>query len=181
MASLKDFALKNIKEFVGEDGYGLTASMYLHGKRIGSYADHADGSPEIVSYVSDEAEKEMRKLIVSYAKDHPDSYIVDMYLEDQKRYEEDYKKFKRNYPYIPDEDITIESMSSNSIVYIVEDFLKLRESERLYKLYVKKGYRVISLKGHQVTAYPSNWSDEKIKEEAKGQKIFSSLNDFIIA
>lgn len=181
MASLKDFALKNIKEFVGKDGYGLTASMYLHGKRIGSYTDHADGSPEIVSYVSDEAEKEMRKLIVSYAKDHPNSYIVDMYLADPKRYKEDSERFKKAYPYIPDEDITIESMSSNSIVYIVEDFLKLKETERLYKLYVKKGYRVISLKGHQVTAYPSNWSDEKIKEEAKCQKIFSSLDDFIIA
>lgn len=181
MASLKGFSLKNIKEYVGEDGYGLTASMYLHGKRIGSYTDHADGSPEIVSYVSDEAEKEMRKLIVSYAKDHPDSYIVDMYLADPKRYKEDCEKFKRNFPYIPDEDITIESMSSNSAVYIVEDFLKLKEAERLYKLYVKKGFQVISLKGHQVTAYPSNWSDEKIKEEAKGQKIFSSLDDFIIA
>ena len=72
-------------------------------------------------------------------------------------------------------------MSSNSIVYIVEDFLKLKESERLYKQYLKKGYRAISLKGHQVTAYPNNWSDEKIKEEAKDQKIFSSLDDFIIA
>lgn len=180
MASLKDFALKNIKEFVGKDGYGLTASIYLHGKRIGFYTDHADGSPEIVSYVSDEAEKEMRKLIVSYAKDHPDSYIVDMYLADPKQYEEDCERFKKDYPYIPDEDITIESMSSNSIVYIVEDFLKLRESESLYKLYVKKGYRAISLKGHQVTAYPSSWSDEKIQEEAKGQKVFASLDDFII-
>lgn len=181
MASICDFALKNIKEFVGEEGYGLTASMYLHGKRIGSYADHADGSPEIVSYISDEAEKEMMKLIVSYAKDHPNSYIVDMYLADPKRYEEDCERFKKDYPYIPDDDITVESMSSNSIVYIVEDFLKLKESERLYKQYVKKGYRAISLKGHQVTAYPNNWSDEKIKEESKDQKIFSSLDDFIIA
>lgn len=31
MASICDFALKNIKEFVGEEGYGLTASMYLQG------------------------------------------------------------------------------------------------------------------------------------------------------
>lgn len=139
------------------------------------------GSPEIVSYISDEAEKEMMKLIVSYAKDHPNSYIVDMYLADPKRYEEDRERFKKDYPYIPDDDITVESMSSNSIVYIVEDFLKLKESERLYKQYVKKGYRAISLKGHQVTAYPNNWSDEKIKEEAKDQKIFSSLDDFIIA
>ena len=64
MASICDFALKNIKEFVGEEGYGLTASMYLHGKRIGSYADHADGSPEIVSYISDETEKEIMDQVI---------------------------------------------------------------------------------------------------------------------
>ena len=46
MAKIMNFQMKNIKRLTGREGYGYTASLYLDGKRIGTYADYADGGPE---------------------------------------------------------------------------------------------------------------------------------------
>ena len=70
-------------------------------------------------------------------------------------------------------------MASNSIVYIVVDFLNLLEVEKAFKKYHKKGYRAIGVSGENLSAYPASWSDEMIKEKAKGKTLYMSLNDFI--
>ena len=128
--------------------------------------------------VSAEAEKEMMKLVIEYAKEHNNEFIVDLYNERPQQFKEECERFKKKYPYIPDEDITIQTMASNSIVYIVEDFLTLLDTEKQFKKFQKKGYRAISMNGTRITAYPVSWSDEQIKAHAQNNKVYMSLDDF---
>lgn len=162
-----------------ERGYGCTASLYLNGKRIGTYADYGDGAMEEVEYVSKEAEEDMMRVIIAYAKEYHNDYIINLYKERPQQFKEECERFKKYHPYIPDEDITIETMASNSIVYIVSKFLELMEDEKFFKKYQKLGYRAISVHGNDVTAYPASWTDEKIKGMAKG-KLYFSFADFEI-
>ena len=178
MASIKGFQLKNVKQTLGREGYGCTATMYLHGKKIGTYADYGDGGCEHVDYISKEAEVEMMKIIIEYAKEHPNKFIVDLYHDRPQQFKEECERFKKYHPYIPDEDITIETMASNSIVYIVEGVLSLLDIEKQFKKCIKQGYRAISSNGHTMTMYPASWSDERIKTEADGNEIYMSLDDF---
>lgn len=178
MASIKGFQLKNVKQPIGREGYGCTATMYLHGKKIGTYEDYGDGACEDVTYVSKDAEAEMMKVIIEYAKEHPNKFIIDLYHRRPQQYKEECESFKKQYPYIPDEDITIETMASNSIAYIVEGVLELMEDEKQFKKYQKKGYGAISLDGSNLYAYPVGWSEDQIKASAKGHKLYMSLDDF---
>lgn len=180
MASIKGFQMKNIKNTLGREGWGCTATLYLKGKKIGTYADYGDGAMEEVEYVSKEAEEDMMKVIIAYAKEHPNDYIINLYKERPQQFKEECERFKKFHPYIPDEDITIETMASNSIVYIVEDFIHLLDLEKAFKKYQKKGYGVISVNENTITAYPKNWSKEKIQKEAKGAQLYTSLADFVI-
>lgn len=178
MASIKGFQMKNVRQTIGVEGYGCIATMYLNGKKIGTYADYGDGACEDVCYVSKEAEQDMMKVIIDYAKENPNDYIVNLYKEKPNQYKEECERFKKYHPYIPNEDITIQTMASNSIVYIVGDFLNLLDMEKQFKKFHKKGYRAIAIDGNNLSAYPANWSDEKIKEAAKGKILYMSLNDF---
>lgn len=179
MASIKGFQMKGVKNILGREGYGCTASLYLNGKKIGTYEDYGDGAPEEVDYVSKEAEADMMRVIIAYAKEHPNNYIINLYKERPAQYERTCEIFKKYHPYIPDEDITIETMASNSIVYIVEDFLSLLDMEKEYKKYVKKGYKAIAVQGDKLEAYPATWTDAQITEAAKGKTLYSSPADFI--
>lgn len=178
MASIKGFQLKNVKQTKGIEGYGCTASMYLNGKKIGTYADYGDGGMEDVTFVSKEAEENMIKTIIEFAKTYSNEFIIALYKERPEQFADVCRRFKKAYPYIPDEDITIQTMASNSIVWIVNEFLKLYEVEKVYKRYVKKGYRAVCAYGTDIAAYPASWSDEKILEEANGHKVYMSLDDF---
>ena len=178
MASIKGFQLKNVKQTLGREGYGCIASMYLNGKKIGTYEDYGDGACEDVTYVSPEAEKEMMKTIIEFAKEYDNDFVINLYKERPQQFKEECERFKQRYPFIPDEDITIKTMASNSIVYIVEAVLELRDHEKYFKKYQKQGYKAISLDGNNLSAYPKSWSDEKIKAEAKGKTLYMSLEDF---
>ena len=178
MASIKGFQMKNVKRTVGREGYGCLATMYLNGKKIGTYEDYGDGGCENVCYVSKEAEENMMKVIIAHAKENPNNYIIELYKERPNQYREECERFKKYHPYIPEEDITMQTMASNEIVYIVEDFLELLEMEKQFKKYNKKGYRAIAIDGSSLSAYPANWSDERIKEAANGKMLYMSLDDF---
>lgn len=179
MASIMGFQMKNVKNIRGREGYGCSGTMYLNGKKIGSYIDYGDGAMEEVEYVSKEAEEDMMRVIIAYAKTNPNDFIINLYRERPQQFQEECERFRKYHPYIPEEDITIETMASNSIVYIVEDFLTLYYLERDYKKYQKKGYRAIGVKGNNITAYPASWSDEKIRENADGEDLYMSLDDFV--
>ena len=125
MASIKGFQLKNVKQTLGREGYGCIATMYLNGKKIGTYEDYGDGVCEDVTYISPEAEKEMMKVIIEFAKEYDNVFVINLYKERPQQFKEECERFKKHHPYIPDEDITIKTMASNSIVYIVEELLYL--------------------------------------------------------
>jgi hypothetical protein len=179
MASIKGFQLKSVKQTLGREGYGCMATMYLNGKKIGTYADYGDGGCEDVEYVSKAAEEAMMKVVIDYAKTYQNDFVVQIYKDRPQQFKEECEIFKKYHPYISDEDITIQTMASNSIVYIVEDLLNLMDDEKLFKKYQKKGYKAIAIKGTQLSAYPSSWSDDRIKKEATGKTLYMSLNDFI--
>lgn len=178
MASIKGFQLKNVKQTLGREGYGCIATMYLNGKKIGTYEDYGDGACENVTYVSPEAEKEMMKVIIEFAKEYDNDFVINLYKERPQQFKEKCERFKKRYPYIPDEDITIKTMASDSIVYIVEEFLYLLDIEKRFKKYTKQRYRAIAVQGDTISMYPIQWSDEKIKSEAKGKTLYMSLEDF---
>lgn len=180
MASIKNFELKNIKRTLGREGYGATATMYLNGKKIGAYADYGDGAGGECDYISKKAKEEMMKLVIEYAKTHPNEYIVNLFKNEPKRFEEECEIFKKYHSYIPDEDITMETMSSKSEEYIVCDLLKLVEREKILKRNLKKGYRAISFDTNTYTLYPESWTDERIKKEAGESELYMSLKDFNI-
>lgn len=177
MATIKGFQLKNVKQIIGREGYGCSASMYLNGKKIGTYIDYGDGGCEEVNYTSKEAEQEMTKIIIAYAKEHPNHYIIDIYNNRPQQYKEESERFKKNHPYIPDEDITIQTMASNSIVYIVEDILTMLDYEKAFKQAIKKGYGSIGVKGNKIYSIPVEYPIEKIKL-LELDKIYTSINDF---
>ena len=180
MASIKGFQLKNVKNTLGIEGYGCLATMYLNGKKIGTYADYGDGAMEDVTYVSKEAEEAMMRVIIDFAKEYDNEFVVNIYHERPQQFKEECESFKQRYPFIPDKDITIQTMASNSIVHIVEELLQLVDLEKRFKSYQKKGYRAIGIAGQSISAYPASWSDEKIKTHAKveGEQLYMSLEDF---
>ena len=160
MAKIKGFQMKNIKNIPGREGYGCSATLYLNNKKIGTFADYGDGGPEVVEYISEEAEADMMRVIIAHAKEVKNEFIINLYKHNPQMFDRECERFKKAHPYIPDEDITMETMASNSIVYIVEDFLRLQDLEKQFKKYKKKGYEIIR--------------DEN-------GKIYSSLDDFIVA
>lgn len=186
MASINGFQLKNVNRITGREGIGCSGTMYLNGKKIGTYCNYADGREPDVIYISREAELEMVKLVLDYAKTHPNEYIVKMYKENQDRYEDKCRELKKHYPDISDKNITIESMAGNSIEYIITDFLLLLGLEKTFKKYHKKGFKAISVHmssnnwSYDIEAYPDNWTDKRIEEKANGRKIYWSLDDFNI-
>ena len=183
MAKIMGFQLKNIKKTRGIEGYGCIATMYLDGKKIGTYADYADGAMGNAEYDSKEAEEKMTKVIISYAKKHPSEYVVKLYDQRPKQFKETCQRFKEVHPYIPDEDITKETMSANDICFIVEDFLLLHDAERRFKTMNKKGYKAlfVSEKGEMIS-YPSVWTDEKVLNDVKKcnlvGNVYFSIEDF---
>lgn len=184
MASIKGFQMKNIKNTLGREGYGCTATMYLNGKKIGTYADYGDGAMEDVNYVSKEAEEEMMKVVIAYAKEHPNPLMEDLYTKNPDRFKSECERFKKYHPYIPEADITIRTMASNSVVYIVGDFLALYDVEKTFKKKQKQGYGAISVEENKktgqtfMTSYPASWSEERIKKEAGDNPLYMSLSDF---
>lgn len=180
MASIRGFQMKKVKRTFGTEGYGCTATLYLDGKKIGTYADYGDGAMGNISYISKDAEIEMVRFIIAYAKECENDFMIGLYRECPERFREECERFKKYHPYIPDEDITIKTMASNSIEYVVSDFLKLLDNEKEFKKYIKQGYKAISIDGNMVSAYPPQWSNEKIEKAAKGAKVYYSLTDFCI-
>ena len=122
----------------------------------------------------------MMKTIIAYAKKVPNEFVINLYQECPEQYKKECEWFRKTHPYIPEEDITKETMASNSIVYIVSDFLKLFDAEKQFKKFSKKGYVAISVEGNQIFAYPPNYSKEQIMAEADGGNIYFSLDDFNI-
>lgn len=178
MATIKGFQLKNVKHPIGREGYGLLATMYLNGKKIGTYEDYGDGALGDTNYVSKDARADMMKVVIAHAKENHNEYIENMYRDKPDRYTEEVQRFKKCNPFIPDEDITIQTMSMNDEVYIISAWERLADDEKQYKKFAKDGYDVMGVKGDRLHGYKSSLVPmEKIKDVGF-DKLYTSLDDF---
>ena len=180
MASILGFQLKNFKPTKSTDYTNFVATMYLNGKKIGTYADYGDGGCEEVKFVSKEAEQEMWKVIVAFANKYPNQGLFGWYNMRPQRYREAKENFIKTHPYIPKEDVTVTTMAGASIVFIVGVYLNLLEYEKAFKQYQNKGCRAISVKEDSVHAYPADWTDEQIRKASEGRTLYMSLDDFVM-
>lgn len=165
MANLGGFQMKNIKHFpsseYGPRG-GTSATIYLDGKKVADYIDFGDGGEEQVTYVSKEAEEKMWRFIVDYAKSHENLFIEKLLNERPEQYKQERDNFIKYHPYIPEEEVNIKVVASDSIVYPVSEFEKLADMEKYFKKMEKKGYQAVSTDGHRMSAYPASWTKEQI-------------------
>ena len=200
MANLGGFQMKNIKRFpsmeYGDQG-GTSATLWLDGKKIGDYIDYGDGGMEEVTYVSKEAEEKMWRFIVDFAKSHENIFIENLLNDRPEQYKQERDNFIKLHPYIPEEEVNIRVVASDSIVYPVSEFLKLADMEKFYKKMEKKGYRAVGTDEFNTVAYPKNWTDEMIMEDvgkrndenavrilhgdADKTEVYFSLDDFNIS
>lgn len=181
MANIKGFQLKNIKTPIGREGYGCLASIYLHGKKVGNYEDYGDGS--FGNYnLSKDAEEEIIKIALEYAKSHPDKNLnwVEFYSK-----EEVFERAKENllnkYPFLSEKDITVNTVYID-VEYLVNEFSLLVAKEKDFKKEIKKGYKAVAFVGYTMYSYPSSWSDKQIQEDAKSKnaEVYLNLEDFNI-
>ena len=104
MNDAKDWAVKNVKSFVGNEGYGFNASVYYKGKRVALAYDDASGGPVVVQW-SDKAAEQALQTHLKTLPEVPYDYGVvrGAYKVDEgmfvvrlvDRYEED-KQLKRH-------------------------------------------------------------------------------------
>ena len=59
------YTVKNVKSFMGREGYGYSCSLYKDGKNIGTVTDTADGGPADLYLNSRELEDELRDYVNS--------------------------------------------------------------------------------------------------------------------
>jgi len=55
----EDWAVKAVKTFIGNEGYGFNANLYLKGKRVAFVYDDASGGPVRFQWADQEAESAM--------------------------------------------------------------------------------------------------------------------------
>lgn len=57
------YSVKNVKSFMGREGYGYSCSLYKDGKNIGTVTDTADGGEADLYLASRELEQELRDYV----------------------------------------------------------------------------------------------------------------------
>jgi hypothetical protein len=101
MAKIAGIELKAVKQFVGHDGYGFEATVYMDGKRIGHAFDGAYGG-EIELRIDRPFDEEYTKRAAAYFAKNPTVYAENVYaqrtwlLEELLRLKEIEKVFKKN-------------------------------------------------------------------------------------
>lgn len=58
-----EYTVKNVKIFMGREGYGFSCTLYKNGERIGTVTDTADGGPADLYLNSRELEQELRDYV----------------------------------------------------------------------------------------------------------------------
>jgi hypothetical protein len=181
MASIKGFKLKNVKQPLGREGYGCIGTMYLGNKKIGEYADYGDGAEADINLCSKENEELLIKIAVEYAKEHPNKEWMAFY-DNKDFFERRKESFKKRYPFISEEDITKETVYAD-ISFLVEEFLFLQATEKIFKKNPKRGYSAVGIKGNNIVSYSDSWDEERVLKVAKldnVEKLFFKLEDFDI-
>jgi len=180
MAKIKGIQLKSVKDFVGREGYGFSANIYLDNKNVGEVLDTANGSGEFEFHYKDKSQTEiLARLSKEYFKENPKYMLY---------FDEKGSERSQNEGYISD---------------MVEELKLLTFVEKAYKKYTKQGFPITIFvefnernKDIMDSDYNSEeafvlgakvWDDAmkaKLKKDyplAKIFKTYESLDAFIIA
>ena len=135
MAKIFGIQLKNVKQFTGWEGYGVNASVYLDGKRIGTFNDRADGGPLDLDCDTKEAEEALLARMREYFKANPEVDSLELW-QNRKKYKDG------NYPYTSYEKKEDEELMVGVFFGKLQKMLDL---EKLYKQYAKKynGFAIV--------------------------------------
>jgi hypothetical protein len=103
MAKIKELELKAVHYFNGHDGYGVSANLYMDGKKIGEMLDDGWGGGIQIHIASVEKQKEFSERVQSYFAEQPDEFETDdiflNYLLDLWNLQKEFKKMqKKGFP-----------------------------------------------------------------------------------
>jgi len=77
MAEIMGLELKGVKTFIGTDGYGLSANLYLKGKKVASVLDEGNGRGLNVSFLDNSKKDEIFTIAQKYYKKYPKFILYD--------------------------------------------------------------------------------------------------------
>lgn len=182
MAKINGIQLKAVKTFVGTDGMGFSANIYLDNKKVGHVHDSAYGGCYDYDYDTKEGQEAVKEKIKEHYEKHPtvDTFkIYDMQIDEidmdnlpRKSYEDMFE---------PEDEF-------------FSELLHLTLQEKDYKKNAKKGYTVmvyidflrakcptplpISIACIADYDYTKDFDEAKEKSKLAYMKVFKSLADF---
>lgn len=97
MAKIKNIQLKSVKTFIGEDGVGFNANIYINNKKIGFAIDTANGAPIDIRFHNPQARIEFGRSVKEYYKENPATVDgEDMFIAELIELVDLEKTFKKN-------------------------------------------------------------------------------------
>ena len=179
MPSYKGLQMKNFKRLDGLEGDGLYADVFLHGEKVGVFRNDGFGGNAVTTFERKEDEEAAMQILYELAKRNPSEMFMSLYQKRQDLYEQEVERIKKYFPYLEGE-ITMEVASAFNMEYLAYELLQLTNLEMFFmEDILNDGYRAMSVtKDGEMTGYPEEWTDEQIKEAAKGDRLFMSLQDF---
>lgn len=142
MASINGVELKGIKKTVGIEGEGFIANIYLNRKKVGEYADYGDGGMGHYNFDSKEAKQAVIKAAFKYGKTRRNNVLINLYNNRPEQYQNELKRVRTYYPYVPQEDITMNSVAyaGSGIDIFIDDIYAFKGIESYFKKMKKKGH-----------------------------------------
>lgn len=180
MAEIKGIKLKNVRNTEGREGYGLIAEVWLGNKKVGEFADYADGAMGDMTFTSKEMEEKFVHIVMAYGKDHPDQFIMNLHKERPEQYQSEVERLKDIYPFLSDEEITEESVSACDYDFIINDLADLINLEKSFRKGLKQGYSCLYTTSDGKVYVCTEKVLRKAVENKEADRFFKSLEDFII-
>lgn len=179
MASIKGVSLKNVKTTTGMEGIGLLADVYLNNKKVGSYADYADGAMGNMDFVSSEMKEAFMHVVFAYANENPNEFILNLYQENPEKIKEDRERIAGLFPFLSAEEMTDKALSNYEPDDLINYVYDLLQDEKQFKKCVKSGYKYCIVTENEMF-FCREEEDRKMLESRKDYiKTYTSLQDFI--
>lgn len=163
MAKIKNVQLKSVKTFIGREGHGFNATLYINNKKVGFVTDHANGGELSIDFEKRETRIEFSQIVKEYFDEKPATFDGEsMFIEELLQLTEAEKTFKKN--------------SKKGYPILVELRYKGR-TEDMTKMYSG------SMKLDEMVGGVDEETIKQVIEESKPVEytVFRTLEDFIIA
>ena len=178
MASIKGVSLKKIRKTEGREGIGYQADIYLNNKKIGNVVEWADGGKAEVNIPSKENMETLMHIVYEWGDKNPSDYIVSLYTQEPNRLQQEIERVKKHYPYIREDEMTINALSVNDPAIFLETVVNLAEIEKVFKSAVKKGYECIALCKNGDCIQFMKAGIDSVMKDYEIERVFNSLDDF---